>query len=133
VDGAKKLIWIICQSIKFKRKIESKTNSIFGYYWQHQDSNLWFGMHLNPTKIYLSVIFFCLPERCGLIFLQRWWKMRLGRKRNNLELALVSIYKNNYSNYFCYKQPKNMILTDLPHKLSNNTKNWFIFLSFMCC
>jgi len=79
-----KMTWIFCQLIKFKRKgwIQNQF-----YFQLLLTPSSWFRFMVWQTNLmkisYLVIWSVCPLERCNQIFLLRWWKIRLGRRRKN--------------------------------------------------
>jgi len=59
-----------------------------------------YGLADKSSKDISFSISFYPVESCGLIFMPRWWQIRLGRRKIILALALVTIYCNNNNAVF---------------------------------
>ena len=104
--GAKKLIWIICLLLKFERK-KWIQNQFYVWFLLKASGLQFMVWQTNPIKIYLTVTFFCPPEKCGLMFLLKWWKIRLERKKSRINFCII--YKNNKSIFYLINSKKHEI------------------------
>jgi len=110
-----------------EEKIESTTNYILV-----SIENIkipFYGLADKSNKDIPFNFIFLPPRGCGLIFLLRWWMIRLGRRKIILAMILVTIYRNNYNQVLVRNDSKSTWCW-LMYPISLVTKTITVLMSF---